>query len=245
MSREENESPFVEKMYGRLFGDRDPVDEPGTTTGTPGDWWTVFANDHAVFEHAVNGFRVYRNAALDPMLRELGQTRAGWLVGSQFVYSQHCKSMRGLGATDEQIAGIAVGAGAHCWNELERLVLGYADCLVVGQGRVPDAIFDGLRAHLPDAQILELTYITCLYSQHAVMSKALRTEFDNVDERIVEVAAPDDFDPRDTVRDITVRDITVRGQDRAHLISDAETSDAEISDAEISDEEISDEGEEE
>mgnify|MGYP000249668115 CR=1 FL=1 len=69
----------------------------------------------------------------------------------------------------------------------------------------------------------------------AEMAKALRTEFDNVDERIVEVAAPDDFDPRDTVRDITVRDITVRdiavrGQDRAHLISDAEISDAEISD---------------
>jgi alkylhydroperoxidase family enzyme len=204
VSREENESPLVEQMYGLLFGDRDPVDEPGTATGAPGDWWTVFANDHSVFEHAVNGFRVYRGAALDPMLRELGQTRAGWLVGSQFVYSQHCKSMRALGATEEQIAAIAVGAGAPCWNELERLVLGYTDCLVVGQGRVPDAIFEGLRAHLPDAQILELTYITCLYSQHAVMSKALRTEFDNVDERIVEVAAPDDFDPRDIVRDISV-----------------------------------------
>jgi alkylhydroperoxidase family enzyme len=220
VSREENESPLVEKMYGLLFGGRDPVDEPGTATGTPGDWWTVFANDHSVFEHAVNGFRVYRGAALDPMLRELGQTRAGWLVGSQFVYSQHCKSMRGLGATDEQIAGVAVGAGAPCWNELERLVLGYADCLVSGQGRVPDAIFDGLRAHLPDAQILELTYITCLYLQHAVMSKALRTEFDNVGERIVEVAAPDDFDPRDIVRDISVPDT-----DRANAISGAEISD--------------------
>ncbi len=25
------------------FGDRDPVAEPGTATGTPGDWWPVFA----------------------------------------------------------------------------------------------------------------------------------------------------------------------------------------------------------
>ena len=217
VSREENESPLVEQMYGILFGDRDPVAEPGTATGTPGDWWTVFANDHSVFEHAVQGFRVYRHATLDPMLRELGQTRAGWLVGSQFVYSQHCKSLRGLGATEEQIAGIAVGAGAPCWNELERLVLGYADCLVTGQGRVPEAIFDGLRAHLPDAQILELTYITCLYSQHAVMSKALRTEFDNVDERVVEVIAPDDFDPRDIVRDISGPD---RGRADERLMMD-------------------------
>ena len=235
MSREENESPLVEKMYERLFGDRDPVDEPGTATGTPGDWWTVFANDHSVFEHAVHGFRVYQGATLDPMLRELGQTRAGWLVGSQFVYSQHCKSMRGLGATEEQIAGIAVGAGAPCWNELERLALGYADCLVVGQGRVPDAIFDGLRAHLPDAQILELTYITCLYSQHAVMSKALRTEFDNVDERVVEVAAPDDFDPRDIARDISMP-----GEDGANEISDAETSEREKTERENTDTENTD-----
>ena len=78
-------------------------------------------------------------------------------------------------------------------------------------------IFDGLREHLPDTQILELTYITCLYSQHAVMSKALRTEFDNVDERVVEVTAPDDFDPRDIVRDISGPD---RGRADERLMMD-------------------------
>ncbi len=206
VSREENDSPLVEKMYGLLFGDRDPVDEPGTATGTPGDWWTVFANDHAVFEHAVQGFGVYRGAQLDPVLRELGQTRAGWLIGSQFVYSQHCKSLRGLGVSDDKIAAISVGAAAPVWSDLERLVLGYADCLVTGMGRVPDAIFDGLRAALPDDQLLELTYITTLYAQHAVMSKALRTEFDDVPERVVEVDAPDGFDARDIARDISLPD---------------------------------------
>ena len=30
-------------IYGALFGQRDPVAEPGTATGTPGNWWTVFA----------------------------------------------------------------------------------------------------------------------------------------------------------------------------------------------------------
>src|SRR3546814_7137204 len=28
----------VVAYYNRLFGDRDPVAEPGTATGTPGDW---------------------------------------------------------------------------------------------------------------------------------------------------------------------------------------------------------------
>jgi hypothetical protein len=58
------------------------------------------------------------------------------------------------------------------------------------------------------------------------MSKALRTEFDDVDERIVEVAAPDDFDPRDIVRDISVPDQDRTNERQIMEISDAETSDA-------------------
>ena len=52
---------------------------------------------------------------------------------------------------------------------------------------MPDGLFDALRARLSDEEILELTYITTLYLQHAVMSRALRTEFDDRPEPIVEV----------------------------------------------------------
>ncbi len=48
-----------------------------------------------------------------------------------------------------------------------------------------------LQAHLTDEEIIELTYITALYLMHAVMSKALRTEYDDVDERMVEVPPPE------------------------------------------------------
>jgi alkylhydroperoxidase family enzyme len=66
-------------LYDLLFGERDPVAEPGTDTGTPGNWWTVMALVPDVFKHAVAGFGVYRSERrlLDPVLRELGQTRAG------------------------------------------------------------------------------------------------------------------------------------------------------------------------
>lgn len=179
-------------MYDLLFGDRDPVAEPGTETGTSGDWWTAFANVPDVFEHAVQGFGLYRSSKrrIDPVLRELGQTRAGWAAQSQFVFSQHCKSLRGLGVSEERIAAIPHWAAADCFSPVERLVLAYTDCLVYDLGRVPDGLFAALREHLDDGQILELTYITSLYLQHAVMARALRTEFDDVDERIVEVAAP-------------------------------------------------------
>ncbi|MDX1736280.1 MAG: carboxymuconolactone decarboxylase family protein [Halioglobus sp.] len=184
--------PIATVMYDMLFGERDPVAEPGTDTGTPGNWWTVFALVPDCLKHAIEGFQFYRDPArkLDPQLRELGQTRAGYTRGSQFVYSQHCKSCRSVGMDEDKIRAIAHWQVSGVFSDLERAVLAYTDGLVLEGGRVPDAVFDALRAHLSDEEILELTYITALYEMHAVMSRALRLEYDDVDERIVEIAAP-------------------------------------------------------
>jgi alkylhydroperoxidase family enzyme len=177
-----------------LFGERCPVAEPGTATGSRGDWWTVFAGVPDCFDHAVLGFRFYRSPArkLDPKLRELGQTRAGYARASRFVFSQHCKACRDVGLSEEQIRAIPAWSTASCFSPLERAVLAYTDCLVLEGGRVPDAVFDALRAGLDDQQILELTYVTCLYEMHAVMCRALRLEFDDVEDPITEVPAPAD-----------------------------------------------------
>ena len=197
-------SPLAIAMYDRLFGpDRDPVAEPGTDAGTPGDWWTVFALVPDVLEHAVRGFGLYRSPdrKLDPKLRELGMTRAGWTVGSKFVYSQHCKSCRGVGLTEEKIAAIPAWGTADCYSAIERAVLAYTDALVYGRGRVPDGIRDALKAELSDEQILELTYMTTLYLMHAVVSRALRLEFDDRDDAITEEDAPEGFDPMSMFED--------------------------------------------
>jgi alkylhydroperoxidase family enzyme len=198
--RAEVKSDIVRRMYDLLFGPtRDPVAEPGTATGTPGNWWTVFALVPDILDHAVRGFGLYRNPErkLDPQLRELAQTRAGWAVGSQFVYSQHCKSCRGLGMAEEKISSIAHWQSANCFSETERMVLAYTDYLVLTRGRVPDAFFARLKEIFSDEEILELTYITCMYDMHAVVTRALRLEFDDRDDPIVEVAAPKDFRARD------------------------------------------------
>jgi len=193
--RDEVDDELVLTMYRFLFGDRDPVAEPGTTTGTPGNWWTVAALVPDVFAHAVQGFRLYRSSKrrLDPVLRELGQTRVGWARGSQFVYSQHCKSCRELGMSEEMIAAIPSWSASDLFSPVQRAVLGYTDCLVLDGGRVPDGLFDALRSQLSDEEILELTYITTMYDMHAVMSRALRLEYDDRDDPIIEVEAPAGF----------------------------------------------------
>jgi alkylhydroperoxidase family enzyme len=147
----------------------------------------------------VDGFGVYRHPdrKIAPVLRELGQTRAGWLKASQFVFSQHCKSLRGLGVGEAKIAAVPHWEVSDLFDDQERAVLAYADCLCQGAGRTPPAVFERLRAFWGDEEILEFTYITCLYDMHAVMSRALRLEFDDRDDPIVEVAAPESFSAAD------------------------------------------------
>ena len=185
--------PTAKTLYSMLFGDRDPVASPGTATGTPGNWWTVFAGVPDCFDHAVAGFAFYRSEKrkLSPQLRELGQLRAGYARGSRFVFSQHCKAARDVGLTEEKIEAIRGWSVASCYSPIERAVLAYTDCLVLEGGRVPDAVFDALRAELDDTEILELTYTTCTYDMHATICRALRLEYDDVDDPIREVPAPD------------------------------------------------------
>lgn len=184
--------PLAQQIYTMLFGERDPVKEPGTATGTPGNWWTVFALVPDAFKHTTEGFQFYRspNRKLDPKLRELGQIRAGFARGSQFVFSQHCKACRDAGLSEEQIQAIPHWQIADCYAPIERALLAYTDCLVLQGGRAPEAIFDAMKKHLSDEEILEFTYITATYDMHATMSRALRLEYDDVDERVVEIAAP-------------------------------------------------------
>lgn len=187
---------FATRLYDMLFGSRDPVSEPGTATGTPGNWWTVFATVPDAFKHTTEGFQFYRspNRKLDPKLRELGQTRVGFAVGSQFVFSQHCKAARDAGLTPEQVSAIPHWQVVDLFSPTERAVLAYTDALVLQLGRVPEAVFTALKTYLSDEEILELTYITCTYMMHAIMSRALRLEYDDVDERVVEIPAPGETD---------------------------------------------------
>ena len=191
-------------FYDRLFTpDRDPAVDHGTATGSPGDWWTVFAQSPEVFRHAVRGFALYRDADLDAGLRELGQCRAGWARGSQFVFSQHCKQLRAIGTPEEKIAAIPSWSTAGCFTRLERAVLAYTDALVLDGGRVADEVVGILKEHLTDRQVLLLTYITCMYEMHATMSRALRLEFDDRPEPVVEVAAPEGYGSRDIATDLS------------------------------------------
>jgi alkylhydroperoxidase family enzyme len=110
--------------------------------------------------------------------------------------------MRALGMSEERIQSIPHWPTADCYSPLERAVLAYTDGLVLNGGRVPDEVFAQLQQHLSDQEILQLTYITCMYDMHATIARALRLEFDDRPEPVVEVAAPEGYGSRDISADL-------------------------------------------
>ncbi len=217
VARSETSDPIVLGMYDLVFGkDVDPLADtgrvtataPGTSTGsgTPtgsgtatgsgGDWWTTYALVPDILEHAVAGFVLYRSPdrRLDGVLRELAQARIGWAVGSKFVYSQHIQALHGLRADPAKIEGIAAWQTSEAYSRVERAVLGYADAIAYDHGRVSDDLFAVLHDALSDEEILELTYVGALYLQHAVITRALRLEWDDRPEHVEADAPPEEFD---------------------------------------------------
>ncbi len=199
VSRSETSDPIVQGMYDLVFGKGvDPLAEPerATSTGSDGSWWTTYALVPDIMEHAVAGFVLYRSPdrKLDGVLRELAQARIGWTAGSQFVYSQHIQSLRGLGADEAKIEGIPAWQTSEAYTRVERAVLGYADAITNDHGRVSDDLFTVLRAELSDEELLELTYVSAMYLQHAVITRALRLEWDDRPDPVEEVRPPEEFD---------------------------------------------------
>jgi alkylhydroperoxidase family enzyme len=180
----------IRARYDDIFGkDRDPVAQPGTATGTPGNWWTVWANTPGILK----AFSAYpmAEAPLDPRLRELAIMRTGFARGSQFVFSQHCKAARRAGTPEEKIAAVPYWTIAEVFTPTERAVLAFVDGMILEGGRVHDRVIEALKAALPDDHILMLTYFVNMYALHATATKALRLEYDDVPERVVEIPAPE------------------------------------------------------
>jgi len=184
----------VREWFRRIFGDRDPVAEPGTPTGTSGNWWTVFANSPDVLLNSAEFLALgadAENRAITPRYRELGVLRQAWLNGSKFMYSQHCKIARGVaGLTQEEVSAISGWQVSDLFTQVERALLALTDSIVSEHGRIDPKVIEVLREQLTDEAILEFAYVTALYMAHGTITRAFRLEYDDMDDPIVEVPAP-------------------------------------------------------
>lgn len=185
-------SAEVRAIYQEFFGERDPVAEPGTATGTPGDYWTTFALVPDLMVQARDCLlgMLGPGRQLDPQLRELAILRTGIVGDSRFEYSQHMKVARTVNIPEAKLAAIKGWTTSGLFSPAERAVMAATDELLA-RNLVEDATFAELKRHLSDPQILELFYAIGLWRMHGLITRALHLEYDtDTTERMQEVPAP-------------------------------------------------------
>jgi alkylhydroperoxidase family enzyme len=96
-------------------------------------------------------------------LQELVILRVGLSLRASYEWSQHVVIARRAGVTDAQIDDLGSFADSPHFSEREKAALAYA-VVVTEQVRVPDAVFERVRAHFSAQEIVELTITVGFYN---------------------------------------------------------------------------------
>ena len=144
----------------------EPVDEPDAlrpvfeqlrqTRGRVPGMYRVLAHQPAVLA----AHRAYFNAALDTGLvprglKEMIAYKVARLRGSAYSSASHRRYALDHGVSEGRMEAIERGDTAGL-EPPERAALDFAAAMVAQSGAVPDALFDGLKAHFSTAEIVEI-----------------------------------------------------------------------------------------
>jgi len=110
---------------------------------------------------------------LDGRLREIVIVRVAYLNRSTYVFNQHVPQLTAAdGLSDAECAALADWRSASSFGPRERAALAYADAMTQNIA-VPDAVFEDLRPHFDERQIVELSVLVGLYNMHTRVFTAL------------------------------------------------------------------------
>jgi len=113
---------------------------------------------------------------LDGRLREIIIVRVGYLNRTEYVVNQHVPRLtEPEGLTQQDCDALADWRATSLFNARERAALAFADAST-REVEVPDAVFEELRKHFNERQIVELTVLTGAYNMHTRMCRALKID---------------------------------------------------------------------
>jgi AhpD family alkylhydroperoxidase len=108
---------------------------------------------------AMAGLEQYvRQSDLEPSLLELIKTRASQLNGCAFCLDMHTKDARAHGETEQRLYALSAWRETPFYTERERAALAWTEAVtLVAQGHVPDEVYDEVRPHFSDKDLVDLT----------------------------------------------------------------------------------------
>ncbi|HEX9051761.1 MAG TPA: carboxymuconolactone decarboxylase family protein [Anaeromyxobacter sp.] len=99
-----------------------------------------------------------RTCGLEHDLLELVKLRASYLNGCAYCVDMHSKDARAAGESEQRIYAVPVWRETPFFTERERAALAWTEAVTeVGRAGVPDALFEEVRAHFTDEELVNLT----------------------------------------------------------------------------------------
>lgn len=97
---------------------------------------------------------------LDHGLKELVRLRASQINGCAFCVDMHVTDARQSGETERRLATVVAWRETPFFTARERAALEWTEAVtLVSHGHVPDAVWETVRPHFDDSEIVELTLL--------------------------------------------------------------------------------------
>ncbi len=108
---------------------------------------------------ALRGVEAYvRGCGLDHRLLELVKTRASQINGCAYCLAMHTKDARAAGESEQRLYTLPAWREAPFYSESERAALAWTEAVTrLADGPVPDALYEELRRHFSEKEIVDLT----------------------------------------------------------------------------------------
>ncbi len=123
------------------------------------------------------GGYVLNGSTLPARDRELLILRTAFINGAQYEWGYHSRSAKGLGVTDEELAGIIKGPEAQGWSSFDRALLRAADELD-RSATISDRTWAYLDARYDEKQLMDVVFTVGQYKMVSMALGAFRIQMD-------------------------------------------------------------------
>jgi AhpD family alkylhydroperoxidase len=142
--------------------------------GALGELYPMLLHNPAIAEGMISlGNGVRKQSSLSPKLRELVICRVGILNEAHYEVLRHREIARSLGESEGRLEELTAWESSERFDAAERSALRLADEMTRSV-MVSDNVFDDLRRHFSDQQILELTVTAAYYNMVSRILVALQ-----------------------------------------------------------------------
>lgn len=112
---------------------------------------------------------------LDHKLLHLLKMRASQINGCAYCIDMHSKDARALGETELRLYELDAWRETPFYTDRERAALAWVEAItLVSQTHVPDSVFEEVRKHFSDKEIIDLTFVASTINAWNRLAIALR-----------------------------------------------------------------------